>query len=229
MKVLVELREQHMPLAALPTPPVPPFPFVTNQCILWNLLHHWRQNSFSFKWQRSPPSPSQQPTQALASATTELDREAGRASYANIAWVGGSPEQTVQQCEGSCKPRPQKPVAKQPPAKGREGEEGPWIQQLLPDLSSHCVNASQPANQSAREGKCVSVRVWGPEFVFLCVSVSVCATKRDREREREAVAVSGGGETRQPVQQRFKVNGTSCAAPLPLCWIIPLGGTHPLD
>ena len=45
------------------------------------------------------------------------------------------------------------------------------------------MNASQPANQSAREGKCV--RVWGPESVFLCVSVSVCATKRDRERERE--------------------------------------------
>ena len=54
--------------------------------------------------------------------------------------------------------------------------------------------------------------------------------ERDREREREAVAVSvGGGETTQPVQQRFKVNGTSCAAPLPLFWIIPLAGTHPLD
>lgn len=182
-----------MPLAALPPPPVPPFPFVTNQCVVFFLNYlvesakSLKTNSFSFKWQRSPPSPSQQPTQALASATTELDREAGRASYANIAWVGGSPEQTVQQCEGSRKPRPQKPVAKQPPAKGREGEEGPWIQQLLPDQSSHCVNASQPANQSAREGKCVSVRVWGPEFVFLCVSVSVCATKRERGRQSQSL------------------------------------------
>ena len=221
-----------MPLAALP-----PFPIVTNRCVAFTLTclvesaTSLKTNSFSFKWQRSPPSPSQQPTQALASATTELDREAGRASYANIAWVGGSPEQTVQQCEGSHKPCPHKPVAKQPPQGGGRGRRGHEFNNCcLIWALTVWMRVSRRTSQQERES------VWGcgVQSLCFCVCLWVCVlqseTEREREREREAVAVSvGGGETRQPVQQRFKVNGTSCAAPLPLFWIIPLAGTHPLD
>ncbi len=154
-----------------------------------------KTNCFSFSDNNHLPPPLCSPHMHWPLPQQRQTREAGRAWYANIAWVGGSREQSVQQCEDSRKPRPQKPVAKQPPAKGREGEkEGPWIQQLLPDLSSHCVNASQPANQSARGGKCVSVRVWGPEsvlvFMCVCVCVSVSVLQRERERERERQSLS---------------------------------------
>lgn len=50
--------------------------------------------------------------------------------------------------------------------------------------------------------------------VCVCVCECVCVTVLQREREREAVSV-GVREARQPVQC-FKVNDTSCSAPLPL-------------
>ena len=161
-----------MPLAALP-----PFPIVTNMCVAFTLTclvesaTSLKTNSFSFKWQRSPPSPSQQPTQALASATTELDREAGRASYANIAWVGGSPEQTVQQCEGSHKPCPHKPVAKQPPQGGGRGRRGHEFNNCcLIWALTVWMRVSRRTSQQERES------VWGcgVQSLCFCVCLWVC-------------------------------------------------------
>lgn len=123
----------------------------------------------------------------------------------------------MQQCENSHRPRLHWPVAKQPPAKkGESGGEGPPIQQLLPDLSSHCERKSTGELACEREEVCEGDRC------RVCVFVS----ERERERKRKAVAlwVVAGKKARQPVRCY-----TSCTPPLPLLRTIPLPGTHSVD
>lgn len=113
--------------------------------------------------------------------------DAGRAWYANIAWVGGSEGRVCSNVRTLASPTHRSQLLSNHLQRGRRRKEvGPWIQQLLPDRSSQCVNASQPVSQSVREGKCV--RVWS--LVFVCVYLYVCVSERESARER--------AEERQP-------------------------------
>lgn len=113
------------------------------------MIHRLFKIAASPKWNWFPSSGGCHPlppTQAPASSTAE----AGRTWDANIARVGGKGRSVLSAVRSGEKPRPPKPVARQPARKkGGFEAQGAWprIQQLLPDPRSQYVNASQSGNR----------------------------------------------------------------------------------